>query len=125
MSAPLRFQVQVDDQPVKVGVQSTRTTVAAPGAPRIIFAATPGKKGDRGLPGEGVPRFGEYLIGIKNGSNVTFQTVDAFRAGTTALYINGLREDVLDSYSEVAPNTIVLSDPPSTTDKLTIDYIVQ
>lgn len=121
MSQPLIFEVEVDARAASIQIETPHITVATD-EPRIIFAVSPGPKGERGLPGTGVPAFGEALLGTKNGSNLTFTTVNAFRANTTAVYLNGLRED---AYTESPPNTILFDDPPSSLDKLRIDYIIQ
>jgi hypothetical protein len=121
MSQPLIFEVEVDARAATIQIEKPSVAVT-PNDPRVIFAVSPGLRGERGLPGEGNPIFGEYLIGVKDGVNKTFETENPFRLKTTAVYLNGLRED---SYTESVPNIIVLDDPPSDTDKLTIDYIVK
>jgi hypothetical protein len=61
---------------------------------------------------------------VQDGVNTAFTTAYSFRDGSTAVYLNGLREFRSDGYTESAPNTIILNDPPSSLDRLTIDYIV-
>jgi len=121
VSQPLIFEVEVDARAATIQIETPHVTVAA-ADPKVIFAVSPGPKGDRGLPGEGVPISGEYPAGARNGTNTVFTTQFDFQSSTTAVYLNGLRED---AYTESLPNTIVFDDPPGPLDKLTVDYIVQ
>ena len=121
MSQPLIFEVEVDARAAAIQVESPKVTVA-PSDPRVIFAVSPGAKGEPGPPGEGVQAFGETPAGAINGTNVVFTTADPFRPDTTAVYLNGLRED---HYSETGVNQITFEDPPTPGDKIRIDYILQ
>jgi len=63
--------------------------------------------------------------GVKNGTNKLFRTNKKYRARTTRLFLNGLRQ-VLgggNDYSETTDNTFTFSVAPTSGDKLTIDYI--
>ena len=133
MTGPLTFDVDIDPAHVDVGidvpnigvdVDTEAVEIPLPGPPVVVVVPVPGQPGPQGLPGEGVPAFGEYLIGVKDGVNLAFETLNPFRPNTTAVYINGLREDVHECYIESPPNIIVFDEPPSSTDKLTIDYIL-
>lgn len=124
MSQPLIFEVEVDARVASIQIEAPKVTVAS-SDPRVIFAIAPGPPGEQGPPGEGFQIFGEYLLGAKNGVNKVFETENIFRPTTTAVYVNGLREDIHECYIESSPNMIVFDEAPSSTDKLTIDYIVQ
>lgn len=87
----------------------------------VILVPVPGGQGPRGLPGDGVPVVGQALTGVKDSVNTVFTTASAFRTGTTAVYLNGLREF---HYSETGANTITLEDPPLSGDDVRIDYII-
>ena len=87
----------------------------------VILAATPGPPGPPGPAGTGFPVVGETPAGVINGSNATFTTSQPFQSGTTAVYLNGLREDF---YSESGNSTVILGAPPTVGDKLRIDYTV-
>lgn len=87
----------------------------------VILVPVPGGQGEQGPPGEGVQIFGEALTGAKNGTNTVFTTADNFRAGSTAVYLNGLREF---HYTEAGANQITLEDPPLSGDSLRIDYVI-
>jgi len=98
---------------------------AAPPESRLLpFLPSPGPRGPTGPSGEGAQIFGETPTGTLNGVNATFTTQYAFRPGSTAVYLNGLREFSGEGYTESAPNTIVFDDPPLSPDRLRIDYIV-
>lgn len=90
----------------------------------VIAQGQPGQRGPTGPSGEGAQIFGETPGGAQDGSNLVFTTADPFRPNSTAVYLNGLREFRGEGYTESAPNTIVFDDPPSSLDRLTIDYIV-
>jgi len=121
MSEPLIFEVEVDDMSVAVEVQPDTVEVIVTDEPRVIVLAVPGQQGVPGPPGQGVQVFGEPPGGTRNGSNLTFVTGQDFRPNSTAVYLNGLRED---GYTESLPHTIVFDDPPSSADRIFIDYIV-
>src|SRR4051812_24017041 len=111
-----------------VTVAPPRPPGVAPAPPTpssLPFLPSPGPRGPTGPAGDNAPMFNEVPAGTKDGVNTVFTTANAYVGGTTAVYLNGLREFVGEGYIESAPNTIVLSDPPSTIDKLTVDYIVQ
>jgi hypothetical protein len=98
---------------------------ASPPQPSSLpFLPSPGPRGPGGPSGEGAQIFGETPGGTMDGVNTTFTTTYPFRPASTAVYLNGLREFRGEGYTESAPNTIVLDDPPSSLDRLTIDYIV-
>ena len=97
---------------------------APPESSLLPFLPSPGPRGPTGPSGEGAQIFGETPTGAQDGVNTTFTTQYSFRPESTAVYLNGLREFRGDAYTESAPNTIVLDDPPSSLDRLTIDYIV-
>lgn len=101
---------------VSVPQRAATVTVSRPGS-----QGPQGIPGPQGLPGDGVPIVGEALTGSKNGVNTVFTTASAFRANTTAVYLNGLREF---HYAETGASQITLEDPPLSGDTLRIDYVV-
>lgn len=67
---------------------------------------------------------GETPAGSVNGANTVFTTAFNFTAGSTHLYLNGLRlkPGTGNDYRETAANQITLSTAPQTGDALLIDY---
>jgi hypothetical protein len=152
MSTPVTFEVEVDSHAVQVDVDTpladvrpeafpkavvipesptvqievdfTHTEVAPDVFPKVVVAAAPGKQGLQGLPGEGAPVVGEVLAGIIDGVNTAFTTAHAYRPGTTAVCLNGLREVRGIGYTETDPTTITFDDPPLPSDDLTVDYVI-
>lgn len=152
MSTPVTFEVEVDSHAVVIDVDApsadvaprpfprafftpTSTAVAVqldePLAevsvdtfPKVVVAAAPGARGLQGLPGEGSPVVGEVLVGDLDGVNTEFTTANAYRPGTTAVCLNGLREVRGVGYIESDPTTITLGDPPLPGDDITIDYVI-
>lgn len=98
---------------------------APPLDPTILLVPVPGAPGPAGPAGDNAPMFNETPGGALNGVNLTFTTLYPFVPGTTAVYLNGLREFPGDGYTEAAPNSIVFDDAPLSTDKLRVDYIIQ
>lgn len=82
------------------------------------------------LSGQFILASGRYIVGTLsgdiNGINKTFITGNNFIAGTTNVFKNGLKQRLNFDYIEVAPNTILFEDAPSTTggldDRLEIIY---
>jgi hypothetical protein len=64
----------------------------------------------------------EHPSGTMDGVNTHFETVYDFVSGTTRLYMNGLRQTFLDSYSESGTKGLELSFAPLPGDVLIIDY---
>lgn len=69
--------------------------------------------------------FGETPAGTFNGINVTFTTALAFQTGTTAVYRNGLREQLGVGYTESLSSTLTFTTAPLADDVITVDYIKQ
>ncbi len=67
----------------------------------------------------------ELPLGAINGTNDLFLTAESFRAGSTKVFLNGLRQKIGIShdYIEIAPNKIQFAAAPRTGNNLTIDYI--
>lgn len=66
---------------------------------------------------------GEVPAGNIDGTNVAFTTAFNFTAGSTEVYLNGLREHLGEGYVEVGDNEILLSDAPQSTDDLVVCYV--
>ncbi|RFS16999.1 hypothetical protein [Emticicia sp. C21] len=65
------------------------------------------------------------MIGAHDGINTVFQTTEPFLAGSTRVYLNGVRQfkgNTAD-YQELTNTTIELSIAPEADDRLIIDYI--
>ena len=124
MTAPVRFQVRVDNRPAGIRVNQPRVTVQQPGAPRVVLAAVPGRQGQPGPPGSGVQVFGEVPAGTRDGVNAVFTTAHPFLANATAVFVNGLRERRTVGYAETSSTTITFSTAPGAGDDIMIDYIV-
>jgi hypothetical protein len=80
-----------------------------------------GPTGPQGPPGTGSPVVGEQLSGLRDGVNTVFTTASAFRTGTLAVYLNGLREF---NFAVTGVNQITFTDPPFSGDSLRADYVV-
>lgn len=122
MTQPLRFHLQVAPSSTRVRPASATVGVQTNPLARVIIAAVPGGRGAPGPPGEGVQIFGEALTGAKNGTNTVFTTADDFRANSTAVYLNGLREF---HYTETGVNEVTFEDAPLSGDDIRTDYIIQ
>lgn len=68
--------------------------------------------------------FNEVPSGTVDGSNTVFTTASNYLSGTTALYLNGLRQTLNSSYSETGSDEITFSSAPQVSDEIIIDYIV-
>jgi hypothetical protein len=66
----------------------------------------------------------EVPSGVIDGMNATFSTSQVFRAGTTRLYLNGVRQRTGASfdYVESGSSNVVFSLAPKAGDTLLIDY---
>lgn len=89
----------------------------------VLVVPTAGIPGSAGAAGDGSPINGEVPNGTPNGSTTVFTLAHTFRSGSTAVYCNGLRQEVGISYTESSP-TIVFSDAPLGGDIITVDYVV-
>lgn len=74
--------------------------------------------------GSGNFKDNDVPIGIQNRINVTFTTTLSYIAGSTKLYLNGLRltPGITNDYEELGTNQIRFIEAPYETDKLLIDY---
>lgn len=122
MTLPLVFEVEVDSRSAAIQVDSPQVSVT-PSDPVVIFAVVPGPQGNTGPAGDGAQVFNETPSGDIDGTNVTFATVSHFQAGTTAVYLNGLRQLSGADYEE-STGAIAFSDAPQPGDLVTIDYII-
>lgn len=97
----------------------------APPAPTsLTFLPSPGPRGQVGPAGDNAPVYGEIPGGALNGVNTIFTTANPYVPGSTAVYLNGLREFLGEGYDEVGPNSINFTDAPLSADRIRIDYIV-
>jgi hypothetical protein len=123
VTAPLVIEVEVSGLPVQVEVAST-AAIVSPGPPVAVLVAVPGARGQQGLPGTGVPILGETPAGVQDDVNLVFTTAAAYQANTTAVFVNGLREQRDVSYVETDSTTITFTTAPSSVDVIAVDYII-
>jgi hypothetical protein len=64
---------------------------------------------------------GESVVGNIDGVNVVYQVQNTYRAGSLAVYLNGVRIS-RGQYSEQTGSTFSLVDPPSIGDLVEVDY---
>jgi hypothetical protein len=88
----------------------------------------PGPAGPQGPPGTDaagalIMTWGETPIGVINGSNHDFSSVNPYRAGLLAVYLNGLRQRRTADYSETGSQSFSFVNPPLPGDSLSIDYV--
>lgn len=107
-SPPIEFDIEIDTPSVDVEPGTPGETVAL-----VIVSGSPGATG------AGIT--GDTPSGVQDGVNTTFSTTYSFIPGSTAVYLNGLRERF---YHESGSSAIVFDDPPQSADTLTIDYLV-
>ena len=102
-----------------------RTDGAVNIATRIITftqTVTPGAIGTSAIPGvSGKMVYNEVPGGLINGSNTVFTTAFIFVAGSTEIYINGIRQTLNVHYTE-GSGQITIVDPPQVGDTVQIDY---
>lgn len=101
-----------------VGVSTTDGNV-------VVVVPFPGAQGIQGPPGTNSPIAGDTLTGVQNGSNEVYTTSHAFVASSTAVYRNGLREELGVGYTESGSAQITFTTPPLSSDVITIDYLAQ
>jgi hypothetical protein len=107
--------------PASPTVEISPSTIAPP----VILLATPGARGTQGPPGTSTPVFGESPSGAIDGMNQTFTVAHPYIAGSTGLYLNGLREYPGDAYTETGGQTIHFIDAPLPGDTIRVDYLLQ
>lgn len=64
----------------------------------------------------------EALTGTKDGSNMVFTTANPYITGTTAVYMNGIRQSAPDNYTETGPSELTMSFAPESSDSFIVDY---
>lgn len=126
-------ELSIDIEPVEVVVESVTPVVTIDMAPIELMLAAEvtditispvGEQGPPGRDGDGINDvWGETPTGAINGANEIFTTALDYRATTTRLYLNGLRQTRGSAYTEDAPNILTLSFAPEPGDELTVDYI--
>ena len=66
--------------------------------------------------------YSEVPAGTVGGGNLVFTTAHTFKAGTTRLFINGLRLKPVTNYTESAGNTLTFAIAPPGGSILLVDY---
>lgn len=101
--------------PVVQGGQNKRTTISD-----IVTYANETYP----APEPQVSIYNEIPSGVVDGNNLTFSTLESFRASSTRVFLNGLRVclGIGKGYQETGANQITFSEPPLPGDELVIDY---
>jgi hypothetical protein len=115
--SPVRFRVHA--------APTSRVGVTGSSGAKVILVPVPGGQGPQGAPGNASPVYNETPSGVRDGINTVFVTINTFLPGSTAVYLNGLRETPGDCYVESPPAMIVFDEPPSSADKIRVDYLIQ
>lgn len=118
------FDVIVEVPVIDVEVEDTPAVSVTVAEDIVAVITIEGPPGGQGPPGQGVQVFGESLTGA-DGTETVFTTASPYLAGSTAVYVNGLREFRGDAYTETGASTITFIDPPLNTDSIRVDYIIQ
>ena len=66
--------------------------------------------------------FGESLIGTINGINATYTTSKKFVAGKVSVYLNGLKQKIVDEFNTSGNQTVIFMESPQVGDVLSVDY---
>lgn len=66
--------------------------------------------------------FNETPIGILDGVNVIFTSLDNFIPETVTIFLNGMFQRVVIDFHTVGNNTIILTSSPSSTENILINY---
>lgn len=112
------------------GVRQHRgTDYTESGTTQVVFSTAPGTldavEVDFVIAGVGNNLVsGEVPSGTLNGTNVTFTLSNTFIPISTSVFRNGLRERLSVGYTESAPNQLVFSTAPSSSDLITVDYLL-
>lgn len=71
----------------------------------------------------GLQVYGSSPLGVINGINATFQAQHNFIPETLVVYVNGLRQKIIDDYQTSGTQTVVLSASPVLGENVLFDYI--
>lgn len=66
---------------------------------------------------------GEVPTGLINGINATFYTLNDFVAESVEVYLNGIRQKIVDDYQTIGLRTIQLNVSPSNNENIIINYL--
>lgn len=108
---------------IQVTVPDNTVNVNAVAGEAVLVVPTPGPPGTPGPAGDGTQVFGEVPSGGQDGVNDSFTLSHGFQAGSTAVFRNGLREQLNVGYTESSPE-IVFTSPPLSSDVITVDYLL-
>lgn len=89
----------------------------------LLEEAVPGPAGPAG-PSGGVGSIvaGEIPVGLINGSNGTFTTAFSFVPETFEVFINGLRQKLIEDYNTSGGNSFTLISAPLTDEEVLVGY---
>ena len=76
--------------------------------------------GDPGVSENGASEYG--LVGDVDGVNKSFSTSINFLAGSTKIYLNGIRQFLGEDYTEEGGSTILFTQAPQVDDLIIADY---
>lgn len=120
-----------DPSPTQIDINTPRIDVDIIAEPVEIVVrggqpGPPGPQGPPGTPGVGGSTMvsGEVPSGVKNGVNVTFTLTQTPSVGSTAVYRNGLREQIGVGYT-VSGLVITFTTAPLSSDELVVDYLLE
>ncbi len=65
----------------------------------------------------------EIPIGVIDGVNATFQTFNNFISGSVELYLNGVRQKIVDDFQTIGSDTIQFLTSPTSGENILVDYI--
>lgn len=66
--------------------------------------------------------FNETPSGLINGANATFTTQYKFVPGKIDVYVNGLKQKIVQDFNTTGNNTIILTFSPASGETITVDY---
>ena|SRR5882757_3061122 len=67
--------------------------------------------------------FDEVPSGIVNGSNAIFNTLSSFIPGTAVVFVNGLKQKIVQDFNTSGTTQVTFIVSPASTDQVTINYI--
>ena len=68
------------------------------------------------------PTTNEIPIGLFDGVNATFTSLNGFVPETLTVFLNGILQKIIFDYNTIGDSTIVLNHSPSVNENLTINY---
>jgi hypothetical protein len=66
--------------------------------------------------------YNQSLLGVQDGFNATFTTANNFVPGSERIYLNGLKQKIINDYQTSGFNTVIFNVPPAPVEVILIDY---